>query len=70
MNQTNITDLTQDLQALEVHLKRVLELPAYHNLVESGFYSPDFTLVDALTAVQQAKENYDEMMSIVELYSN
>ncbi|BAZ50140.1 hypothetical protein NIES4103_27540 [Nostoc sp. NIES-4103] len=69
MNQTNTTDLTQDLQALEAHLERVIQSPAFTHLMGSGFCNPDFTLPDALMAVQQALSSYNEMMSVIEQYA-
>ncbi|MBH8561657.1 hypothetical protein I8748_05595 [Nostoc sp. CENA67] len=71
MNQTTTTiDLAKELQALEAHLERVIQSPEFTNLMKSGFCNPDFTLPDALMAVQQTAESYNEMMSIIEQYSD
>lgn len=48
------SDLAKDLQALEVHLQHILQSPEYAKLINSGYYYPDVTLVDALHAAQEA----------------
>jgi hypothetical protein len=50
-----LTNLAQDLQALEAHLQQVIQSPGYRDLVASGCYQPDFTLIDALHAVREAE---------------
>lgn len=48
-------DITKDLQILESTLQRVLQSPVYAHIVKSGVYDPDFSLLDALHAVQQCR---------------
>ncbi|MDZ8227546.1 hypothetical protein [Nostoc sp. ChiVER01] len=46
-------DITKDLQLLESTLQRVLQSPVYADMVRTGLYNPDLSLLDALHAVQQ-----------------
>ncbi|MEH2085990.1 hypothetical protein [Nostoc sp.] len=46
-------DITQDLQLLESTLQRVLQSPVYADMVRTGLYNTDLSLLDALHAVQQ-----------------
>ncbi len=46
-------DITQDLQQIESDLQRILQTPVYADMVRTGLYNPDLSLLDALHAVQQ-----------------
>jgi hypothetical protein len=50
-------DILKDLQLLESTLQRILQSPAYADIVESGFYDPDFSLLTALHAVQACQQS-------------
>ncbi|MFN6572342.1 hypothetical protein [Dendronalium sp. ChiSLP03b] len=56
-------DIGQNLHSMSIHLEILIESPEYQNLTKSDFYHPDFTLVNALQALQQALEAYDKMMA-------
>lgn len=45
--------LIEDLKAIESALQCVLQSPGYADMVASGHYNPDLSLLDALHAVQQ-----------------
>jgi hypothetical protein len=45
-------DITKDLQQIESDLQRILQTPVYADMVRTGLYNPDLSLLDALHAVQ------------------
>ncbi|MEH2236019.1 hypothetical protein [Nostoc sp.] len=60
-------DITKDLQTLESSLQRILESPVYADMVKTGLYNPDLSLLDALHAVQQCLCTTKQIKSIQRL---
>lgn len=63
-------DIAKDLQTLESSLQRILQLPVYADMVKSGFYNPDLSLLDALHAVQQCLHSAKQIKSIQRMKTN
>lgn len=49
-----MTNLSQDLREIEKKVKAVLRSKEWILILEAGYYQPETSLVDAITAVQEA----------------
>lgn len=48
------------LQYLRDELRAITQTPEFRELVASGRYHPDFTLINAIFAVQEAMNSYEQ----------
>ena len=48
------------LQYLRDELRKVVQSPEFREMVASGRYYPDFTLIDAICAVEEAMSSYEQ----------
>ncbi|AFY31616.1 hypothetical protein [Calothrix sp. PCC 7507] len=59
-----MTNLAQDLQALEAHILQIIKSPEWIAIIAAGIYSPEITLGDALQAAREAVAAHDLYLEI------
>ncbi|WP_041233078.1 hypothetical protein [Cylindrospermum stagnale] len=64
----NTADFTASLQSMETELQRLIQCQDYADIIASKLYIPEFSLMDALHAVQEAIREYEAIKTILSQY--